>query len=105
MGPMATRIQTRLTEALSPLHLELVDESHMHSGPARETHFNLAVVSAAFEGQRQVRRHRLVYDALRAELAEGVHALTLRTLSPEEWRAQEGPVGATSPPCMGGGKG
>lgn len=102
MGPMAARIHSRLAEALSPLHVELVDESHMHSGPNRETHFNLAVVSEAFTGLPQVRRHRRVYDALRAELADGVHALTLRTLSPAEWQEAAGPVNATSPRCMGG---
>lgn len=104
-GPRATRIEARLAGALAPVHLELVDESHMHSGPARETHFNLVVVSAAFDGLRPVRRHQLVYDSLQAELDTGLHALTLRTLSPSEWQAAQGPLASPSPACMGGGGG
>ena len=104
MGPMATRIQAQLADSLQPTHVELSDESHMHSGPAKETHFNLVVVSPAFAGLRLVRRHRLVYDSLAAELREGVHALTMRTLTPEEWAASGDSVANVSPPCMGGSK-
>lgn len=104
MGPMATRIQAQLTETLQPIHLELSDESRMHSGPATETHFNLVVVSEAFAGLRLVRRHQLVYDSLAAELRDGVHALTMRTLTPAEWSEAGGLVANLSPPCAGGSK-
>ncbi len=104
MTERSTRIRSRLGEALAPIHLELVDESHMHSGPNQETHFNLVVVSEAFAGLPLVRRQRRVYDALAAELNSGLHALTMRTLTPAEWQAASGSVANVSPPCMGGSK-
>lgn len=104
MTERSERIRGHLGEALSPVHIELVDESHMHSGPGRETHFNLVVVSEAFAGLPLVRRQRRVYEALAPELATGLHALTMRTLTPAEWLASNGPVANVSPPCLGGSK-
>jgi len=82
-------IAQRLAEGLSPASLEVTDESHKHAGhagarPGGETHFRVKVVSAGFEGKRQVERHRMVYDLLAAEIANGVHALAMTTLTPEE---------------------
>lgn len=104
MGPLESRIRSRLSDALSPTVLDLVNESHMHSGPATESHFNLVIVSPAFEGLRLVRRHRLVYQALGQELEQGLHALTLKTLTPDEASAQ-GVTAVKSPPCLGASKG
>ncbi|QJE74291.1 BolA family transcriptional regulator [Aerophototrophica crusticola] len=89
----ATRIQTKLTQALAPTRLRVKDVSHRHAGhagarPEGETHFDVEVVSAAFEGLNRVARQRLVYDTLRDELAERVHALALKTLTPTEDSAQ-----------------
>jgi BolA protein len=86
---MKERIERRLTEAFQPQRLDVIDESHKHSGHAGareggETHFRVRVVSDAFTGKRQVERHRLVYEALKAEMAERVHALALTTSTPEE---------------------
>ena len=55
-------------------------------GPIRcgETHFNITVVSAAFEGKSRVARQRLVYEIVAEELKERVHALGLKTLTPSE---------------------
>lgn len=89
----ATRIQTKLTQALAPTRLRVKDVSHRHAGhagarPEGETHFDVEVVSAAFEDLNRVARQRLVYDTLRDELAERVHALALKTLTPTEDSAQ-----------------
>jgi BolA protein len=88
---VADTIRSKLTERLAPVRLELVDESHRHMGhagarPEGETHFALTIVSAAFAGMSRVARQRLVYEALAAELASRVHALSLTTLTPEEDR-------------------
>lgn len=103
-GGMEGRIRARLDAALAPVHVELLNESHQHSGPGSETHWNLVLVSEAFAGRRTLQRHRAVYAALSAELADGIHALTMKTLSPAEWAAAGGAVSNESPPCKGGSK-
>lgn len=102
---MQDRIEVSLARALSPAHVELVNESHQHNVPAgSESHWNLIIVSDAFAGLRLVRRQRAVYAALREEMAGGIHALTMKTLTLEEWEAQGGQVANTSPQCLGGSK-
>jgi BolA protein len=71
------------------VRLEIVDDSHRHAGhagarPEGETHFSVTVVSAAFAGLSRVDRQRRVHAALAAELRTRVHALALRTLTPDE---------------------
>lgn len=50
-------------------------------------HFQALVVSAGFEGKSRVQRHQLVYAALGGRMREEVHALSMRTLTPAEWRS------------------
>jgi BolA protein len=76
-----------LTEQLEPVLLELVDDSAAHAGHAGArsgAHFNLRIVSARFAGLPRISRHRLVYDALRPWMAEGVHALAIDARTPDE---------------------
>ena len=63
---MVEQIRQRLTRALAPTELEIVDEGHLHAGHAGEGkgHFHVRIVSAAFAGLLPIRRHRLVYAAL-----------------------------------------
>jgi BolA protein len=84
------RIRQKLTNALSPIHLEIIDDSARHKGHAGhraegETHFKIKIVSAAFAGLMRVERHRRIYDSLAAELKERVHALNIETLTPDEY--------------------
>ena len=51
-------------------------------------HFEAVVVSPAFAGLSRVRRHQLVYAALGDRMREEIHALSMKTLSPEEWAAR-----------------
>lgn len=93
-GPVATIIREKLTRALSPVRLEIEDDSGRHAGhhheggldgrPGGESHFNLLVVSNAFQGEGRVQRQRRVNAALRDELAGPVHALSIRAFTPEE---------------------
>jgi BolA protein len=82
------RIRTLLTEALAPSSLELSDESAMHAGHAGAasggSHFRLKIVSARFEGQRLVMRHRLVYDSVHDMMHTEIHALAITALAPSE---------------------
>lgn len=83
---------------LNPLHLELINESHMHAGPATDSHFKLVLVSADFAGLRPVARHQKVYALLSEALAGPVHALALHLYTPEEWQQASVPA---SPSCQG----
>jgi BolA protein len=105
-GPMRREILfQRIQESLSPVHVELVDESYKHSvGPDAGTHWRCLVVSSAFSGKRLLQRHRLVYGALGTAMSEFVHAFSPRTLTPEEFEAAGGRVEHETPDCMGGGK-
>ena len=86
--------------ALQPTHLDVEDESHMHSR-GLETHYKAVVVSAAFDGKRALQRHQAVYRALGAQMQQ-IHALALHTFTPEEWAATG--VAPDSPTCRGGSK-
>ncbi len=86
---VADIIEQKLTLALSPVQLDVVDESHKHAGhagsrPGGESHFNVSIVSSAFEGLSRVARQRLVYQALAEEMEQTIHALALKTSTPEE---------------------
>ena len=86
---VADVIREKLTQALTPDRIQISDDSHMHAGhagarPGGESHFTVEIVAAAFEGQSRVQRQRMVYAALAEELAGPVHALALRTLTPDE---------------------
>ena len=86
---VADTIERKLTQALAPHRLRIVDDSEKHKGHAGyreggETHFRVEIVAAAFAGQSRVQRQRRVYEILADELAERVHALQLKTLTPEE---------------------
>lgn len=88
-GPYYARMVRKLTDGLAPARLVLVDESAAHAGHAGnpgggETHWRLEVVSERFRGMRMLERQREVYALLADEMAERVHALSMRTDTPEE---------------------
>jgi BolA protein len=84
---VAERITVKLTEAFRPDALQVVDESHLHKGhaghrPEGESHFRVKISAEAFRGKSRVQAHRMVYDALRGEIAEGLHALAIQAKAP-----------------------
>jgi BolA protein len=86
---VADAIRRKLTDALAPERLEIVDESYRHQGhagahPEGESHFRVEVVSAAFAGKSRLERQRLVHRVLAEELAGRVHALQLSVRAPGE---------------------
>ena len=94
-------IETKLQQAFSPHELRVVNESHQHNVPeGSESHFKVLIVSDNFDGVRKIQRQQRVYKTLADELAGGVHALTMQTLTLEEWRADASI--SVSPQCMGG---
>ena len=97
---MQATIDEKLNKILAPEFLEIINESNMHSGPATESHFKVVAVSKAFEGKMLIARHRMINEALADEL-ETIHALSLHTMTPDEYFEKAGKV-AESPQCKGG---
>ncbi len=88
---VAERIQYRLDATFSPLACQLEDESAAHAGHAGAAsgggHYRLRLVSAAFEGQNRIARHRLVYHCLLDMMHKDIHALAITALAPSEVQA------------------
>jgi len=85
----ADRIRDLLAASLSPVLLDVIDDSARHAGhsgaaAAGQTHYNVRIVSERFEGLSRVARHRLVNDPLAPEFASGLHALSLVLQTPGE---------------------
>ncbi|KAF1350076.1 bola-like protein-domain-containing protein [Delphinella strobiligena] len=94
MTPYEDALRARITQELQPSSLEIFNDSHKHShhkamagSTSQETHFSrVNIVSEAFKSKMQPARHRMVYALLKDEMAAegGIHALQLRTRTPEE---------------------
>ncbi len=83
----AEAVRERLTAALAPQRLEVIDDSAAHAGHAgaREgSHLTVRIVSPRFAGLTRVARHRLVYDALSTLMPQGIHALAIDARAPDE---------------------
>jgi acid stress-induced BolA-like protein IbaG/YrbA len=73
-------IKEGIAAGLSCEHVEVIGDGQ---------HFQALIVSGEFAGKNRVQRHQLVYAALGERMREEIHALSMRTLTPEEWRADE----------------
>lgn len=82
-----TKLLEQRLQTLNPLQLHITDDSAAHAGHAGAKsggHFDLLIVAAAFTGKSRLQRQRMVYDAV-GDLAQlRIHALSMRTLTPEE---------------------
>lgn len=87
-------IRERLTSALEPEQLEIVDDSHRHAGHAGAAggggHFSVAIVSHKFAEHNSLMRHRLVYQAVADLMPSQIHALSINAMTPEEHQAKAG---------------
>ncbi len=98
------QITQTLSNALRPTHLDVINESGMHNVPkGSETHFKVVAVSDQFSEQSLVNRHRMINALLAEQLAGDVHALSLQTMTPDEWQTSGGAT-YDSPLCRGGTK-
>lgn len=87
--PLADEIAARLTAALNPTTLKVINDSHHHAGHAGddgtgESHWTVVVESEAFAGLNRVARQRLVNNALADLLATRIHALAIKVRAPGE---------------------
>ncbi|GES65300.1 BolA domain protein [Aspergillus terreus] len=91
--PVEDTIREKLTNALAPTTLVIRNDSHLHAHHApmqgstsKETHFHVTITSPEFQSKMQPARHRMVYALLKEEMSQegGIHALQLRTRTPDE---------------------
>lgn len=79
MLPTPEDIKNYISSGLACEHLEVTGDG---------AHFEAVIVSSAFEGKRPIARHQLVYAALGDRMRDEIHALSMKTLTPEEFKAQ-----------------
>ncbi|MCK5433451.1 MAG: BolA family transcriptional regulator [Gammaproteobacteria bacterium] len=81
-------IKARLEQALSPTHIDIIDESHLHAGHAGAAsgagHFNVTITSDKFTGQSAIQRHRMVYLAVDDLMRTEIHALSINAIASDE---------------------
>lgn len=81
-------IETTLTEAFAPVTLQVKDQSHLHAGhegaKSGGGHFQVTIVSEAFNGCRLLQRHRMVFAALDSMMQSDIHALRITAKTPQE---------------------
>ncbi|KAI9376472.1 bola domain protein [Aspergillus egyptiacus] len=91
--PVEDLIREKLTAEFNPSTLIIRNDSHLHAHHApmrgstsRETHFHVTITSPSFQSKPQPARHRMVYALLKEEMSRegGIHALQLRTKTPQE---------------------
>ena len=90
-GPIQQEIAARLTTALQPTRLEVINDSAAHHGHAGddgsgESHFTVVVEAPAFEGKNRLARQRMVLAALGDIPGERVHAFAMKCFAPGEAR-------------------
>ena len=69
-------VKRYIEQGLDCEHVEVQGDGH---------HFEAVIVSAAFRGKNRVQQHQLVYKALGERMREEIHALSMQTLTPEDW--------------------
>ncbi len=81
-------IEEAIQTALEPAKLEIQDDSHLHvghTGAGKGGHFTVFVVSDKFTGLMPIKRHKLIYAAVDHMMPDEIHALSIKSLSPEEF--------------------
>ena len=80
-------IKHKLTEHFNPESLIIEDDSHKHAGHASAKgggHFNVTIISNAFENQSTIKRHRMIYKVLEEDMVSEIHALSIKAKTPSE---------------------
>ncbi|KAF2110364.1 bola protein [Lophiotrema nucula] len=98
MTPLEDTLRLRITETFQPTSLKIYNDSHMHSHhkamegvTSKETHFRVEIISEAFKSKPLVARQRMVNALFKDEMSRegGIHALQLKTRTPEEEEARK----------------
>lgn len=87
-------LEERLREKLDATHVEVVDESHLHAGHAGARdgggHYRAVIVSERFAGLNRVKAQQLVYSVVDDWMGGEIHALAMKTFTPEGWAKEAG---------------
>lgn len=90
---MRDALEARLKDALKTTHLEVIDESHLHAGHAGAKdgggHFRAVIVSEKFAGLNRVKAQQLVFATVADWMRKEIHALSMKTYTPEEWSDEQ----------------
>ena len=82
-GPLELIIREKLEQALQPTYLEIINDSVKHKGHAgynKESHFRIIITSVHFKGKKTLANHRLIFDILKDEVPNKIHALSIKIL-------------------------
>ncbi|MBA5724006.1 BolA family transcriptional regulator [Candidatus Liberibacter sp.] len=88
--PFKARITEKLQTSLTPKELEVINKSDLHIGHkpefdgSGETHIHIRIISTEFIGMKRISRHRKIYDILKSEMNDELHALSIEALAPGE---------------------
>jgi BolA protein len=97
-------IENKIKKSIVADFLAVENESHMHNVPENsESHFKVTIVCKDFEGMQLLERHKLLNNILKEELEGKIHALSLHTMTPNEWKEKNFSA-PESPPCESGTK-
>ncbi|MBY0316722.1 MAG: BolA family transcriptional regulator [Bdellovibrionales bacterium] len=97
---LQSRLEDKIQKQLNPSHWDIENESANHGARlGGESHFKVLIVSPNFEGKSRLQRQRDVHSLFAEELASGIHALSLRLLTPQEWQ-DSGAESFVSPNCQ-----
>lgn len=96
---MQQHLYSQLQDFFLPSHLEVINESHNHSGNNPDSHFKIIIVSSKFAGKKLIDRHRLINNLFKKELQQ-IHAMAMHTYTDAEWSKKN--KAPDSPKCAGG---
>lgn len=89
---MREALEEKLRDSLDASHVEVIDESHLHAGHAGARdggrHFRAIIVSEKFAGLSRVRSQQLVYQSIEGWMGKEIHALSMKTFTPEAWELE-----------------
>ena len=90
---MREALESKLRDSLDATHVEVIDESHLHAGHAGARdggrHFRAVIVSEKFAGLNRVRSQQLVYQSVEEWMGKEIHALSMKTFTPETWASEQ----------------
>ncbi|MEQ9115206.1 MAG: BolA family protein [Rickettsiales bacterium] len=90
---MKEKIELKLIKALNPLEIKVINFSEEHRGHSGydnsgESHFDILIVSQKFHNVSKIERHKIIYQTLSEELKGSLHALKIKSFTPDEYQSK-----------------